>query len=98
MWQLASKKALRKTEDERRPSWAQRFKNIEPMNALRLRYNANKSIWVEDDIQIKIEVGFEMDNEKTSLDAVRPPSFSVRFSSRTAVLILRCLMRNEAHD
>ena len=60
MWQLASKKALRKTEDERRPSWAQRFKNIEPMNALRLRYNANKSIWVEDDIQIKIEVGFEM--------------------------------------
>ena len=58
MWQLASKKALRKTEDERRPSWAQRFKNIEPMNALRLRYNANKSIWVEDEIQVKIEAGF----------------------------------------
>ena len=38
MWQLASKKALRKTEDERRPSWAQRFKNIEPLNAVRLRY------------------------------------------------------------
>ena len=93
MWQLASKKALRKTEDERRPSWAQRFKNIEPMNALRLRYNANKSIWVEDDIQIKIEVGFEMYNENSAF-----ASFSVRFSSRTAVLVLRCLMRNEAHD
>ena len=62
MWQLASKKALRKTEDERRPSWAQRFKNIEPMNALRLRYNANKSIWVEDEIQVKIETGFQTDS------------------------------------
>ena len=51
MWQLASKKALRKTEDERRPSWAQR-----------LRYNANKSIWVEDEIQVKIEAGFQTDS------------------------------------
>lgn len=58
MWQLASKKALRKTEDERRPSWAQRFQHIEPLAAVRLRYNADKSIWVQDDIQVKIEAGF----------------------------------------
>ena len=24
------------------------------------RYNADKSIWVEDDIQVKIEVGFQV--------------------------------------
>ena len=58
MWQLASKKALRKTEDERRPSWAQRFQHIEPLTAVRLRYSADKSIWVQDDIQVKIEAGF----------------------------------------
>ena len=58
MWQLASKKALRKTEDERRPSWAQRFQHIEPLTAIRLRYNADKSIWVQDHIQVKIEARF----------------------------------------
>ena len=58
MWQLASKKALRKTEDERRPSWARRFQQIEPLAAVRLRYNADKSIWVQDDIQVKIEARF----------------------------------------
>lgn len=59
MWQLASKKALRKTEDERRPSWAQRFQHIEPLTAIRLRYNADKSIWVQDHIQVKIEARFQ---------------------------------------
>ena len=44
MWQLASKKAIRKTEDERlkrilgpNESWAERFENIEPLQAVRLR-------------------------------------------------------------
>ena len=64
LWQLASKKALRKTEDERRPSWAQRFQHIEPMTAVRLRYNADKSIWVQDDIQVKIEAGFQFGTSK----------------------------------